>query len=150
MHTVTAWEDSPLSQQIYELWLIYDLFIKCYINMCYLLHWEWRLISDEIHNLKATGGHERCSLDIFVAFLAVIYCSKMDISYSLFFVTLMVIFYVPGLCGTSKYGKDWVDPDPLSKINRDRTSEPVAKVARFVIHVSRIMSVNAWCCCKKF
>jgi len=74
----------------------------------------------------------------------------MDISYSLFFVTLMVILYVPDLCGASKYGEDWVDPDPLSKINRDRTSEPVAKGARFVIHVLRIMFVNACCCCIKF
>ena len=55
----------------------------------------------------------------------------------------MVILYVPDLCGSSKYEEDWVDPDPLSKINRDRTSEPVAKVARFVILVSCIMSVNA-------
>lgn len=101
------------------------------------------MISDEVHNLKAESGHERCSLDIFVAFLAVIYCSKMNIPYSLFFVTLMVILYVPDLCGSSKYEEDWVDPDPLSKINRDRTSEPVAKVARFVILVSCIMSVNA-------
>jgi hypothetical protein len=64
----------------------------------------------------------------------------MDISYSLIFVTLMVILYVPDLCGASKYGEEWVDPDPLSKINRDRTSEPVA---RLVVHVSHIMSVNA-------
>jgi hypothetical protein len=101
------------------------------------------LISDEVHNLKSESGHERCSSDIFVAFVAVIYCSKMDISYSLFFVTLMVILYVPDLCGASKYGEDWVDPDPLNKINRNRTSEPVAKATRLVVHVSHIMSVNA-------
>jgi hypothetical protein len=100
-------------------------------------------MSDEVHNLKAGSGHERCRLDIFVAFLVVIYCSEMDISYSMFFFTLMVILYVPDFCGASKYGEDWVDPDPLSKINRDRTLEPVAKVARFVIRVSRMMSVNA-------
>jgi hypothetical protein len=108
------------------------------------------LISDEVYNLKAESGHERCSLDFFIAFLAVIYCSKMDSLYSFVFVTLMVILSEPGLCGASKYGEDWVDPDPLSKISRDRTSEPVAKVARFVIHVSRIMSVNALCCCIQF
>jgi len=62
----------------------------------------------------------------------------------------MVILYVPDLCGASKYGEDWVDPDPLSKINRDRTSEPVAKVGRFVIHVSLIMFGNASCWCIKF
>jgi hypothetical protein len=101
------------------------------------------LISDEVHNLKAESGHERCSLDIFVAFPDAICCSKMNISYSLFFVTLMVIMYVPDLCGSSNYGEDWVDPDPLSKINRDRTSELVVKVPRFVILVSCIMSVNA-------
>jgi hypothetical protein len=67
----------------------------------------------------------------------------MDISYSLFFVTLMVILYVPDLCGTSSYGEDWVDPDPLSKLNRDRTSEPLAKKERFVI---RIVSYNVRKC----
>jgi hypothetical protein len=59
----------------------------------------------------------------------------MDISYSLFCVTLLVILYVPDLSGASNYGEDWVDPDPLSKINRDHTSEPVAKEARFVISI---------------
>lgn len=59
----------------------------------------------------------------------------MDISYSLFYITLMVILYVPDLCGASNYGEDWVDPDPLSKINRDRISEPVAKEPRFVISI---------------
>jgi hypothetical protein len=67
----------------------------------------------------------------------------MDISFSLFFVTLMVILYVPDLCGASSYGEDWVDPDPLSKFNRDRTSVPVAKETRFVI---RIVTYNVRKC----
>jgi hypothetical protein len=59
----------------------------------------------------------------------------MDISYCLFFASLMVILYLPDLYGASNYGEEWVDPDPLSKINRDRASERVIKEPRFVIRV---------------
>lgn len=42
----------------------------------------------------------------------------------------MVILYLPDLYGASNNGEEWVDPDPLSKINRDRASERVIKEPR--------------------
>jgi hypothetical protein len=68
---------------------------------------------------------------------------KMDISFSLLFFTLIVISIVPNSCGTWSDGEDWIDPDPLSKLHRDRTSEPLAKKERFVI---RIVTYNVRKC----
>jgi hypothetical protein len=56
----------------------------------------------------------------------------MDISKILVFVTLMVVCQ-PDQYGASSCGKEWVDPDPLSKINPDRASGPLMKESRFVI-----------------
>jgi hypothetical protein len=65
----------------------------------------------------------------------------MEVSYRLLFVTLTVGLYLPNLYGASDCGEEWVDPDPLSKINRDRASEPVTKEPRFVIFIVCIMPI---------
>lgn len=58
----------------------------------------------------------------------------MHVSYTLYIIALVAL--IPrGINGASDYdhGEEWVDPDPLSRINCNRALKPVKKEPRFVI-----------------
>jgi hypothetical protein len=59
----------------------------------------------------------------------------MEILFSLYSITLLVILNSRGINGVldcHDHGEEWVDPDPLNRINCDLASKSVKREPRFV------------------
>jgi hypothetical protein len=70
----------------------------------------------------------------------------MKIQFLSFFVALLIILSVQKVRGGSNHihGKEWVDPDPLSNIYRDRASKTVRKESRLVTSVVCYFAVSLY------
>jgi hypothetical protein len=68
----------------------------------------------------------------------------MEVSFSLYFITLLAILNPGGIDGSSDfndYEEEWVDPDPFSRMQFDYASKSTKRDTRFVTCLLLLMSV---------